>query len=77
MRGHHSISEVMLCFHNINIVAELVMSSALPGTQQVYEQEERNATEQHEDFLLCKMKLGRPVTQIQMFWNTYAHHDFR
>ena len=34
MRGHHSISEVMLCLHNINIVAELVMSSALPGTQQ-------------------------------------------
>ena len=33
MRGHHSISEVMLCFHNINIVAQLVMSSALPGTQ--------------------------------------------
>ena len=43
----------------------------------VYEQEERDAPQQHEDFLLCKMKLGRPVTQIQMFWNTYAHHDFR
>ena len=25
--------EVMVCLHNINIVAELVMSSALPGTQ--------------------------------------------
>ena len=33
----------------------------------VYEQEERDRADQEEDFRLCKMKLGRPKTQIQMY----------